>query len=147
MNNNKTLVYRAGTIPYIVEDGEIKMMFMRPSNTEYGGDSFQCAKGRVEDGESTESAALREAKEELGLFFGNVSLIKEIGTFLGRTTVYIAKVKDKTLFGEPSFETEEVAWMTLQEFLIAGRELHRPMVQECHREICKIEKLATFQEN
>lgn len=140
MNYNKTPVYRAGTIPYIVEDGEIKMMFMRPSNTEYGGDEFQCAKGRVEDGESTKDAALREAKEELGLFLGNVSVVKEIGTFLGRTTVYIAKVNDKSLFGEPSFETDAVAWMTLSEFMETGRELHRPMVKECHDEICKLEK-------
>ena len=65
-NYNKTLVYRAGTIPYVNEGGEIKMMFMIPSNSEYGGDQAQIAKGKVEDGETTEFAAIREAKEELG---------------------------------------------------------------------------------
>jgi hypothetical protein len=56
MNYDKKLTFRAGTIPYIIEDGEVKMMFMRPSNSEYGGDAFQLAKGKVEDGESNYEA-------------------------------------------------------------------------------------------
>ena len=111
MANDKK-VYRAGTIPYIVEDGIIKMMFMRPSDPEYGGDKFQIAKGKVEDDESTMDAALREAKEELGLFIGNVIATEEVGVFMGRTTVYVAKVKDRNMFGEPSFETSDTAWLS-----------------------------------
>lgn len=139
MNYNKTLTYRAGTIPYIIEDDELKMMFMRPSDPEYGGDAFQIAKGKVEDGEATEAAALREAKEELGLFVGNTSLTEELGTFMGRTTIYVARVKEKDLFGEPSFETGEVAWLTLTEFLAIGRDLHKPIVQAAVRLIERIE--------
>ena len=33
----KKLVYRAGLIPYIVENDKITMMFMRPSDPEFGG--------------------------------------------------------------------------------------------------------------
>lgn len=140
MANDKK-VYRAGTIPYIVEDGIIKMMFMRPSDPEYGGDKFQIAKGKVEDGESTMDAALREAKEELGLFIGNVIATEEVGVFMGRTTVYAAKVKDRNMFGEPSFETSDTAWLSLTEFADIGRELHYHVVQAAHRMIENSEKL------
>lgn len=140
MANDKK-VYRAGTIPYIVEDGVVKMMFMRPSDSEYGGDKLQLAKGKVEDGERTMDAALREAKEELGLFVGNVVRTEEVGVFMGRTTVYVAKIKDRIMFGEPSFETAETAWLTLDEFLAEGRELHRPVVQAAYDTIIELERL------
>ena len=138
-SHNKSLVYRAGTVPYIVEDGVVKMLFMRPSDPEYCGDRMQIAKGKIEDGESAFDAALREAKEETGLFLGNIIRTEEVGTFMGRTTVFVAKVKNKSMFGEPSFETSDVAWMTLDEFMEEGRELHRPVVQACYRAIQKIE--------
>lgn len=140
MTNDKK-VYRAGTIPYIVENGEVKMMFMRPSDAEYGGDKFQLAKGKVEDSERTMDAALREAKEELGLFVGNVVRTEEVGVFMGRTTVYVAKIKDRIMFGEPSFETAETTWLTLDEFMEIGRELHRPVVQAAHDTIVDLERL------
>lgn len=137
MSNDKK-VYRAGTIPYIIEDDEVKMMFMRPSDPEYGGDKFQIAKGKVEEGESAVDAALREAKEELGLFVGNVIATEKVGVFMGRTTVFVAKVKNRTMFGEPSFETSDVAWMTLDEFMETGRELHRPVVQAAYDLIIRL---------
>lgn len=143
MSHDKKLIYRAGTIPYVVENGEVLMMFMKPSNPEYGGDTFQIAKGRVEDGEDNKTAALREAKEELGLFIGNISLTEELGQFMGRTAVYVAKVKDRTLFGEPSFETSEVAWMTMEQFDQIGRDLHRPVVKAAYRKIAMLENLRT----
>lgn len=138
-HTNKQLIYRAGTIPYIIEDGHVLMMFMKPSNPEYGGNAFQIAKGRVEDGEDNKTAALREAKEELGLFIGNVVLTEDLGQFMGRTSVYIAKVKDRAMFGEPSFETSEVAWMTVEQFEREGRDLHRPVVKAAYRKIAMIE--------
>lgn len=140
MNYEKTLTYRAGTVPYhINESGEIHMMFMKPSNSEWGGDQFQLAKGRVEDGEGKQAAAIREAKEELGLFVGNVLLIEEVGNFMGRTTVFVAKVKDRDMFGLPDEETQSTCWMTLEQFMEDGRDLHRPVIQAVHRQICRIE--------
>ena len=70
---SKELIYRAGVIPYYIDDGEIKMLFMKPSKKKFGGAEFQIAKGKREKGESDEKAAFREAREELGLFSGNVS--------------------------------------------------------------------------
>lgn len=139
MHYDKKLVYRAGTIPYIVEEGVVHMLFMRPSNPDFGGDTFQIAKGKVEDGESNQEAALREAKEEIGLFIGNVSLTEEVGTFMGRTAVFVAKIKRRDMFGEPSFETSETRWLTAQQFNEEGRDLHRPVVKAAYRKICKLE--------
>lgn len=142
MSYDKKVVFRAGTIPYIIENGQALMMFMKPSNPDYGGDTFQIAKGKVEDGEDIKVAALREAKEELGLFIGNVTLTEELGVFMGRTSVYVAKVKDRNMFGEPGFETGEVAWLTESQFLNIGRDLHKPVVQAAARKIRKLEGLA-----
>lgn len=139
--HEKKLVHRAGTIPYVVENGEVKMLFMRPSDPDFGGDRLQIAKGKIEDGETAMAAALREAKEEIGLFIGNVIKTEEVGVFMGRTTVFVAKVKDRNMFGEPSFETSDVQWMTLAEFLDVGRDLHQPVVQAAYRTIQKLEGL------
>jgi len=117
------------------------MLFMIPSNAEYGGPLPQIPKGKVEEGETFLEAALREAKEEIGLFIGNVILTEEVGLFMGRTTVFVSKVKDRTMFGEPSFETRSVAWLTLEQFLEGGRELHKPVIKTVHRQIMKMEEL------
>lgn len=136
-------VYRAGMIVYRVnERNDIEMLFMRPSDPEYGTDTLQVPKGRVEEGETFEQAAIREAQEEVGLFRGAIIKGPEyLGNFLGRTQVYICKVKSDALFGEPDFETAETRWLTLEQFVEEGRSLHRPIVQAAHRKICKMEGL------
>ena len=132
-------VYRAGLIPfYRDQDGNIQMMFMRPSEPKYGGPQFQIAKGKVEDGEDTETAALREANEELGLFKGNIKNLRKVGEFMGRTTVFIALIDDPNMFGDSTDETEEVKWMTPEEFYEQGRTLHIPVVKSCVRHIKKM---------
>jgi 8-oxo-dGTP pyrophosphatase MutT (NUDIX family) len=146
MNNEleRKLVHRAGLIPYIVEDGEIKMMFMKPTEAvaEWSGDTFQIAKGKIEeDDESAMHAAIREASEELGLFRGNIILTEEVGVFMGRTTVFVSKVKDQNMFGLPSFETSDTRWMTEAEFLDEGRILHHSVIQASVRLIKKHENL------
>lgn len=131
-------IYRAAIIPFIVEDNKLLMKFMKPTDTEFGGDAFQLAKGRVELNETNEQAAIREGQEELGLFTGNIVQIEEVGNFMGRTTVFIAEIKDREMFGEPSFETAETSWMTLEEFNEVGRELHRPVVEAAYRQILRM---------
>ncbi len=136
----KEIIYRAGVIPYYITDGEIKMLFMKPSKKKFGGSEFQIAKGKQEDGESDEETAFREASEELGLFSGNVSKRTDLGTFLGRTRVFLAKIDDPDKFGDPCDETGEVSWMTPNEFKESGRCIHRPVVKAAVRKIKKIEK-------
>jgi 8-oxo-dGTP pyrophosphatase MutT (NUDIX family) len=126
-------VKRSGVIPYIIEDKTIKMMFMKPSEAKYGGDVYQIAKGKQEDDETPLEAGLREANEELGLFEGNIEETYDLGTFLGRTSIYITKIKEKDMFGDPCEETENVAWLTLDEFEEIGRDLHKPVVKAAVR--------------
>jgi 8-oxo-dGTP pyrophosphatase MutT (NUDIX family) len=128
-------IYRAGLIPYIVEDNIIKLLFMKPSDPMYGGEQFQIAKGKVEEGESDMEAAIREATEELGLVEDNIDHLIHMGVFLGRTSFFIARVKDASAFVEPHFETAETRWMTLSEFQLEGRQLHQPIVQDAVRSI------------
>lgn len=132
---------RGGVIPYIIEDGEVHMMFMKPSDAKYGGDVFQIAKGKIDDGEDIRTGSFREATEELGLFIGNVDKEKKLGKFLGRMTVYVARIKDKNMFGDPNYETGAVAWMTPEEFAREGRDIHRPIVKAAVRWILKNEEL------
>lgn len=139
MFQDKKLVYRAGVIPYIIENGDVLMMFMVPSEPAYGGQEPQLAKGKVEEDETMMQAALREGAEEVGLFKGNCIITEEVGLFMGRTTVFVSKIKDKDMFGSPGFETESTMWLTLEQFMEQGRPLHKPVVQAAHRTILKIE--------
>lgn len=139
MAKKKTI--RAGVIPFLKEGDDILMLFMRPSAKEYGGNSFQIAKGKQEQNESVEDTALREAKEELGLFAGNVLQFESIGEWLGYTTFFVAHVEDKEMFGDPHHETEETKWMTLDTFMKEGRDLHKPVVKAAHRKIKKLLEL------
>ena len=133
MSNNK--VYRAGIIPYYIKDGTIQMLFMLPSDAKYGGDCFQVAKGKREEGEDDEETAFREAKEELGLFKGNCKDAQKLGNFLGRTMIYVVEIEDPEMFGDPHFETQATKWMTPDEFHANGRDLHKPIVRAAVRHI------------
>jgi len=134
-------VYRAGVIPfYVHEDGKIEMNFMIPSDTRYGGSDPQFCKGKVENSETHEDAAIREAIEELGLRENNVSWFSYLGQFLGYTHIYICEVTDREAFDEPHYETEETMWLTLEEFENSGRELHRPVIREAHLEFEEIKR-------
>lgn len=142
-SGDKQKIFRAGVIPYYKDEtGVIRMLFMKPSNTNYGGDidpetgewvlRYQLAKGRIEKNEIAQEAALREGEEEVGLKQDNILMVLHVGTFLGRTEVYIAKIKDPNDFGPHHYETESTCWMTLEEFEVDGRELHRDLVRKSH---------------
>lgn len=138
----KKKIYRAGLIPYVIEGGEIQMMFMKPSDEHFGGDVFQIAKGKIDPGESSEDAAVREAKEELGLFPPNIDgNSKYLGQFLGRTDMYVAKIKEKEMFGDYTDETRAVKWMTPDNFQKEGRDIHKPVIRAASRYITKKENL------
>ena len=137
----KEIIYRAGVIPFYVEDDEIKMLFMKPSDPKHGGKDFQIAKGKREEGETDEETAFREAREELGLFSGNVIQRTDLGTFLGRTRIFLAEIKDKDMFGDPDDEVSEVKWLTPDKFNSKGRTIHRPVVKAATRKIKKLKDL------
>ncbi len=134
MKQDKKILYRAGVIPYLHKDGELRMLFMRPSDPKYGGDVFQIAKGKIDPGETPLEAAMREGKEELGLFSGNVKRTTSLGgMMLGRTFFFVAEIENEDLFGDPHFETKETKWMTEREFMSVGRDLHKAVVKAAIR--------------
>ncbi len=123
-------IYRAGLIPAFRDaDGELHMLFMKPSDTKYGGSDYQIAKGRIEPGEESYETAIREAGEELGLRTDNMIDVYECGRWLGRTFFYVALIADKEDFGEFHFETASTKWMTPMEFAKNGRDIHREVVR------------------
>jgi 8-oxo-dGTP pyrophosphatase MutT (NUDIX family) len=134
---SKKKIERSGVLPYYIDNGQIKILFMKPSDPRYGGDKFQMAKGKHEDGESPLEAGIREASEELGLFRGNIEHTHKLGNFLGRTHVYVCQIKDPSpeQFGDPCFETAETRWMTPEEFQAEGRDLHKPVIKAAVRYI------------
>lgn len=136
----KKNVERGGVIPYYVQDGEIYMMFMKPSDPKFGGKEYQIAKGKLEKGETPEEGAFREAKEELGLFGPNVLNVNGLGKF-GKVHMFIAKIKDPNMFGDTTTETHSVVWWTPQQFQTEGRYWQKPIVKAAARKIRKIENL------
>lgn len=140
-NNDRPQVWRAGGIPYTVDEmGQVSMMFMIPADTEFNKINPdlklpQIAKGRVEPFEHPHAAALRECAEELGLDESNIVDTIEGGVVLGRTHVYAFKIADQTAFTGYSAETEQTMWMTYDEFMDSGRELHKTVVDMLHTKI------------
>jgi len=123
-------IFRAGTIPvYINESGQMEMLFMKPSDSRYGGSAYQIAKGRIEDDETPFETALREAGEELGLRERNILETIDCGKWLGRTYIYVAIVEHKDDFGDFHFETESTQWFTIEDFMQNGRDIHRDVVR------------------
>jgi len=123
-------VPRAGFIPYYIKDSEIYVMLMKPSDPRFGGDEFQIAKGHVDPGEDSVTAAMREAMEELGLLAHNIVSIKYLGKYLGYTDIYYGQIKNKNDFITPMYETGETAWMTINKFFEIGRPIHKPIFNE-----------------
>lgn len=119
---------RAGFIPYYVDDGEIYVMLMKPSDPKFGGNEFQIAKGHIDPGEDSKTAALREANEELGLLESNLVSVEYLGQYLGYTQIYYGRVKNRNDFTEPMFETGETTWITVSEFHTIGRAIHIPIL-------------------
>jgi len=127
---------RAGVIPYIMESGTIKMLFMQCTVNPDSG--WQIAKGGIEKNETVRDGALREAAEELGLFEPNCTGIKSLGSF-GGITLFIAEVMDIEMFGDPDpVETVATAWLTMEEFTESGRSSQKHIVKQAFATISEI---------
>lgn len=120
---------RAGLIPFYIENGIVKMLFMIPTENEWIESIPQVSKGRIEPGEMTIKAAIREAEEELGLKRTNLSRIEPIGQY-STIMFYVGQITNPDDFGPfDTTETTETKWLTLDEYSEEGRQLHIPVVQ------------------
>jgi len=110
---------KAGLIPVYLNNGNVYVRVMIPSDPMYGGSSPQMSKGTIEKGESPITGAIREAEEELGLIASNITDIrlvsKEIipGIEQFVMPVYSGLIKDPDLWGEPHYETGSTFWLNL----------------------------------
>jgi len=109
---------------------------MIPSDPAYGGDKPQLPKGRVDEGENTEQAAIREAQEEVGLRTDNIKEIQLITkeTISGKYAsydifVYGAEVIDSKAFDDFGWESKWAGWMPIDEALQKGRDNQRHFLQ------------------
>lgn len=148
MSYDRPQVWRAGAVPYVIDPdtGEIEMLFMVPASTDYNRDipeltMPQIAKGRIERFENPLPAAIRECIEELGLVESNIETVIEGGVVLGRTHIYAFKVADKLNFVNFSSETASTLWLTHDQFMDTGRELHKSVVDSLHNQM--VEKYFT----
>ena len=121
---------KAGVIPYIVEDGVVKMMFMEAADAPLSG--WQIAKGKTEKGEDKKTTAFREANEELGLFEPNCTHVKSLGSF-GGITLFVTEVLNTSQFGDPlANEVSATKWLTMEEFKEKGRFSQRHIVKQAY---------------
>lgn len=129
------MITKTAFIPY--HNG--KVLVCRSSNPMFGGPHFALCKGNVDEGETIEQAAIREAQEEVGLRESNLAgPIKHLGTFKTFSymlSVYFAEVKDPEAFNPPCWEIAETKWMTWEEFRSVGREQHRPIVDSFFQQL------------
>jgi 8-oxo-dGTP pyrophosphatase MutT (NUDIX family) len=127
---------RAGLIPYFIEpDGEIKYLFMFPSDPKFGGPFLQISKGMIDENETPEETAIRESIEEIGLREANLIdqhlLITDISVTRVEAYyfhVYYGQVLSKYDFTKPHFETKYTQWVTAKEFVEKGRRSHTKYV-------------------
>lgn len=133
----KILSYKAGIIPWMMVDGEMKMLFVISSNPSYGGPDPGIIKGGADAGEQPIDTAIREMVEEVGIkpsrLIGTPKLIAA-DKVTGLTSTYTfhvfgcevkpAKIKiDRT-------EIKAVEWLTQEEFTVKGRKSHRQYVDK-----------------
>lgn len=129
---------RAGLIPYIRENGELKYLTMIASDPKFGGPRPMISKGKIEDGETALEAAVREAEEELGFKQRNVRG-EILPVFEGRQelysgaynlTVYGVEIQDRYDFDAWCDETAYIQWMSLEEFKLNGRRDHVKFIEK-----------------
>lgn len=131
-------VQKAGCIPFYRDNqGIIRMYFMTPSDSKFGGDRPQIAKGTVDEGDTVKITAIKEAVEELGLREVNIKHKIYCGRVSGWLYLYLVEIEDPTAFDKPDYETGSTHWMTLPQFEDRGRTMHAEIVRESHRLIEK----------
>lgn len=150
---------KAGVVPHMQKEQGLVYYVMKPSakRPDLPPPQFQLCKGtrmaQGEDGkwrdikeggliahaEPLVQTALREGMEEVGLVLENIIALYDVGVhgFASATTgqkkeawFFTAQMSNNADFTKPDASTEECAWMTLDEFAIAGRPDHHYILSQ-----------------
>jgi 8-oxo-dGTP pyrophosphatase MutT (NUDIX family) len=132
---------RAYMIPVFVHQGNIYIMVMRPSDKKFGGTEYQIAKGRIDPGETSLEAAIRECEEELGLFLPENSAVS-LGYYFNNTgEVFYSIVDNSEYQTKPCHETIHTAWLSLSEFMLIGRGIQKHIIMNLGERLNIIENV------
>ena len=143
MSQERQSMKSAGAIVYIIKDNKILYLLLKHVKT---GVHWGFPKGRVEEGESKKSTALRELREETGLmeltfidgFEGEEKYSferKRDGVMVDKTVTYFLM---KAVFKEVemSLEHSEYMWVTLREALEKlDQEIQKKFLKEAEHRI------------
>ena len=136
-------IRKAGCLPYHYQDGEIKLLFMKPSDPAYGGPNYQIAKGNIDFGYSSEETAKKEALEELGIsientkgmFFLFCDTLKPRGGPGYEMFIYAAETIDPHNLLPFHYETSSIRWMGAEEIGIKTRIIQRKIIYKAMRHL------------
>jgi 8-oxo-dGTP pyrophosphatase MutT (NUDIX family) len=134
---------KAALIPYYRYGNEIKMLFMKPSDPKFGGSNFQCCKGKIEAGFTSEQTAIKEAEEELGVTQDNIKnlefLFYDVINYKdGRSSVvyvYTAEIIDPNKLIPFHYETGAIKWLNIREVSDELRLIQRNIVYKAYNRI------------
>lgn len=125
--------WKAGGIPYCIEDDVVYVCLVTPTDPAYGGDKPSVPKGNPDAGDTPESCARREVSEETGItsFVSVNKLMTEKITGLDRTYemhVFAMETRDRSKL-RPDFEGIP-EWYDIDTALNICRRSHKIFVQK-----------------
>ena len=131
---------KAGIIPWVREEDDIRMLFVTSSDPRFNGPDPAIIKGSVDKGETPKQAALRECLEEVGIsadkFKGLYKLPERevAGQFKSyKLVVFAGELKKRPKLKFNDKEIGRADWLTLEEFQRVGRETHEPFANDLVR--------------
>lgn len=136
------LKFKAGIVPYVIQNGIIKMLFIISSDPSYGGTQPCIAKGGADPGETPQQTAVREGEEEIGFPAAIYAQIYPSAKerIAGMTSSYdfyvfagqLKAVPNKIPFGP---EVGSVHWLSMEEYQKVGRKNQLNLVQQTYNAI------------
>lgn len=137
LNNDVPVRVKAGGIPYFIEkDRTVSVRLMVPSNPKFGGTQPQIAKGNVEHNINSAFvnkdvalwfSAFKEMNEEVGLPYDNIEDYWYYSK-LQNIHVFGVKVRSKTMFVKPHYESAYALWLTKEEVSAMARDWQRKFI-------------------
>lgn len=127
--------FRAGLIPYCKKNNGYYVCVMKPSDPKYGGSDWQFSKGHIQEQETPQEAAIKEAQEELGYIHkDNYKLNLLWDNKKNRITWYFVETDDMDLdqFG---YESSDVKWFEIIELRNIIRDWQVPILNMLKRRL------------